>query len=205
MAAACLAAPRRQSRLQDADAGNSGEAGAVLESPQGENTELQRRLRSLLLHALSLWRMNQFDCQAIEHVLDCLQQKINKFENKVGDIQSAAAGKAWLKIKQMVDELLLQAKAPPNLHVQGATKAQAEAARKFRTRQERQSGIQNICWQGQKMGWQCQIGFRRGAVRKLAYFQFPSFSSRVLPRRRLSRPRCRKPRRTARSSCARAS
>ncbi|CAE7804156.1 unnamed protein product [Symbiodinium sp. CCMP2592] len=175
MAAACLAAPRRQSRLQDAHAGNSGEAEAVLESPQGESTDLQRRLRSLLLHALSLWHLNQFDCQAIEHVLDCLQQKISKFEKKVGDIQSAAAGNAWLKIKQMVDELLLQVKTPPNLHVQDATKAQAEAAHKFRTRQERQSGIQNICWQGQKMGWQCQIGSRWGAVRKARLFPISKF------------------------------
>ncbi|CAE7781975.1 unnamed protein product [Symbiodinium sp. CCMP2456] len=162
MAAACLAAPRRQARLQDACSENLGEARAVLESPQGDNTDLQRRVRSLLLHTLSMWRTYQCDCEAIEHVLDCVQQKINKFENKVGEIQGAAAGKAWLKIKQIVDELLLQVRAPPNLHAQGATKAEAESAHKFRTRQERQSGIQNICWQGQKMGWQCQIGSRQG-------------------------------------------
>ncbi|OLQ13390.1 hypothetical protein AK812_SmicGene2588 [Symbiodinium microadriaticum] len=179
MAAACLAAPRRQARLQDACSENVGEARAVLESPQGDNADLQRRLRSLLVHTLSLWRTYQFDCQAIEHVLDCVQQKINKFENKVGEIQGAAAGKAWLRIKQVVDELLLQVRAPPNLHVQGAipraTKARVEAAHKFRTRQERQSGIQNICWQGQKMGWQCQIGSRQGTVRKARLFPITKF------------------------------
>ena len=87
MAAACLAAPRRKAALQDADSGCSGEASAAVEC-QGTHPDLQRRVRSLLLHALKVWRMNEFDCHAIEHVLELLQRKISKFEDKVGEIQS---------------------------------------------------------------------------------------------------------------------
>ncbi|CAE7804165.1 unnamed protein product [Symbiodinium sp. CCMP2592] len=82
-AAACLAAPRRHARLQDADANGLGDGRTASES-QDPTVDVQKRIRSLLLHALRVWQMNQFDCQAIEHVLDFVQQKISKFEKKVG-------------------------------------------------------------------------------------------------------------------------
>eukprot|EP00439_Symbiodinium_sp_Y106_P051623 s3601_g6.t2 len=155
-AAACLAAPRRHARLQDANGLHEVRTASESQDP---TVDLQKRIRSLLLHALRVWQMNQFDCQAIEHVLDFVQQKISKFENKVGEIQGAAAGKAWLKIKQIVDELLVQEEAPSKTHAKGTTKGH----NKVKTRLERQSGIQNISWVVGKAGWKCERCKRRGA------------------------------------------
>ncbi|CAE7431237.1 unnamed protein product [Symbiodinium sp. CCMP2592] len=164
-AAACLAAPRRHARLQDADAKGLGDVRTASES-QDPTVDVQKRVRSLLLHALRVWQMNQFDCQAIEYVLDFVQQKISKFENKVGEIQGAAAGKAWLKIKQMIDELLLREGSPSDPDVKGATKARAEAAGKVNVRQERQSGLQNINWEAQRRCWRCQWRYREDGIYK---------------------------------------
>ena len=141
MAAACLANPRKKARLQDADATDIGEVGTAPES-HDVASDLQKRIRSLFLQALHVWQMNQFDCQAIEHVLDFVQQKILKFENKAGEIRGAAAGKAWLEIKQMIDDLLLRAEARSKPHAKGGRKVPAKAVP--RVIQERQSGIQNI-------------------------------------------------------------
>ena len=167
-AAACLAAPRRHARLQDAK--GLGEVRTASES-QDPTVDLQKRVRSLLLHALRVWQMNQFDCQAIVHVLDCVQQKISRFESKVGEIQGAGAGKAWLKIKQMIDELLLRVEVPSNPHAPGAT--QAQASRKPNVRLERQSGIQNITWQSTNQGWKCQWEHRQGGTRRQYARLFP--------------------------------
>eukprot|EP00439_Symbiodinium_sp_Y106_P029266 s1240_g3.t1 len=153
MAAACLAAPRRKAALQDADSGCSGEASAAVEC-QGTHPDLQRRVRSLLLHALKVWRMNEFDCHAIEHVLELLQRKISKFEDKVGEIQSAAAGNAWLKIKNMVEKMLLHVEEQSSLLVPG-TGAQTQAARRARRTVERQSGIEHIAWRVDTNSWRC--------------------------------------------------
>ena len=158
MAAACLADPRRHARLQHADATDIGEVRTAPEL-QDVAVDLQKRIRALLLQSLHVWQMNQFDCQAIEHVLDWVQQKITKFEDKAGEIQSAAAGKAWLKIKQMIDELLLRVEAPSNPHAKGTTKIPAKAVP--RVVQERQSGIQNISWHSGRMGWECRRDFRQ--------------------------------------------
>ena len=158
MAAACLAAPRRPARLQDAAATNEGEVRTAPES-QDSALDLQKRIRKLLLHALRLWQMNQFDCQAIEHVLDFVQQKIGKFEKKVGELDGAAAGKAWLRMKHAVDELLLQIQPQSSSHVHGA-EAQAEAAHPIkRGRVERQSGIEHITWVAGANGgaWRCNF------------------------------------------------
>ncbi|CAE7881338.1 unnamed protein product [Symbiodinium microadriaticum] len=157
MAAACLAAPRRPARLQDAAATNEGEVRTAPDS-QDSALDLQKRIRKLLLHALRLWQMNQFDCQAIEHVLDFVQQKIGKFEKKVGELDGAAAGKAWLRIKHAVDELLLQIQPQSSSHVHGA-EAHAEAAHPIkRGRVERQSGIEHINWKEGANGgaWICR-------------------------------------------------
>ena len=110
LAAACLAAPRKQAQVQGADTQS-----LVEDRPSnsgGPRTDLQRRVRSLLLHALHVWQINQFDCHAVKHVLDVVHGKIDKFENNVGEIAGAAAGKAWRKIKQAVDNMLQHADAP---------------------------------------------------------------------------------------------
>ena len=135
--------------------------------------DLQKRVRSLFLHAFRMWQTSHFDCQAIEHVLDCVQQKINKFESKVGEIQGAAAGKAWLKIKKMVDELLLRVEAPSISHANGARKAQTKAAQKAKTRLERQSGIQNVTWVVKDASWKCQRSYGKGAIRRQKARFFP--------------------------------
>ena len=171
MAAACLAGPRRHAKVRDADAKDTGEVRAAPEA-QDPTVDLQKRIRSLFLHALRMWQMNRFDCQAIEHVLDCVQQKISNFENKVGEIQGAAAGKAWLKIKQMVEHLLrVETHSKP--HVQSATKAQAEAAHRVGVRLERQSGIQNISWYVKDASWKCKRSYTHGGVRKATARYFP--------------------------------
>ena len=82
-AAACLAAPRRHARLQDVGATYEAEVRAAPDS-RDSTVDLQKRIRSLLLLALRMWQMNQFDCEAIEHVLDCVQRKITKFETEQG-------------------------------------------------------------------------------------------------------------------------
>eukprot|EP00439_Symbiodinium_sp_Y106_P058509 s2891_g8.t1 len=170
--AACLAAPRRHARLNEADARGVGEGKAALES-QDPTADLQKRIRSLFLYALHVWQMNHFDCQAIEHILDCVHQKISKFENNFGEIQGAAAGKAWLKLKQIVAELQLRVEATWNPHAKGATKTQAEAARKVGVRQERQSGIQNIRWNAGRLGWECQRSYGKGVSRRQTSRWFP--------------------------------
>ncbi|OLQ13380.1 hypothetical protein AK812_SmicGene2618 [Symbiodinium microadriaticum] len=182
LAAACLAAPRRDGRPQGADAENfsDAETAAAAES-RDPNPDLQGRVRSLLLHVLHVGRMNQFDCRAIEHVLDFVQQKINKFEDKVGEIAGAAAGKAWLKIKHSVGQLLLPTETPSATEVQGsqvATEMQVEASHQLkphrvRVRLERQSGIQNITWSVVGGSWKCQCFTRNGTKWKNTCRSFP--------------------------------
>ncbi|CAE7452212.1 CCR4-1 [Symbiodinium microadriaticum] len=162
-AAACLAAPHRQAKIQDKDVVDSED---VRES-EGPKTDLQNRARSLLLLALRVWRMNQFDCHAIQHVLDFLQEKINKFEHNVGQIQEAAAGKAWMRIKHAVDALIPVAAAPSSSQLKSAD-AHAQPARdrkpyKAGVRLERQSGIQNISWSVVGAAWECREYSRKGA------------------------------------------
>ncbi|CAE7812270.1 unnamed protein product [Symbiodinium sp. CCMP2592] len=159
LAVSGLAAPRRRAMPQGADVDCSSEATVAMES-RGANPDLQRRVRSLLLHALHVWRINQFDCHVIEHVLDVVQQKISKFEAQAGEIRDAAAGKAWLNIKQAVDELMLRAAAPASSPVSGA-EDEVEAAQRLKPhrvkpRLQRQSGIQNINWSVGRRCWACQ-------------------------------------------------
>ena len=91
---------------------------------------LQRRVRSLLLEALRTWRAGRFECCAIEEALQCIQRKTDKFEEKGAEIRTAAAGKAWLSIKEAVLEVLQR----------GASQAGK------RRPNERQSGIVGISW-----------------------------------------------------------
>ncbi|CAE7319089.1 unnamed protein product, partial [Symbiodinium sp. CCMP2456] len=178
LAAACLAAPRRDGR--PAENFSDAETAAAAESDD-PNPDLQGRVRSLFLHVLHVWRMNQFDCHAIEHVLDFVQQKISKFEDKVGEIAGAAAGMAWLKIKQVVDQLMLSTEAPSVTQVQGsqlATEIHGEASHQLkphrvRVRLERQSGIQNITWSVVGGSWKCQCFTRNGTKWKNTCRSFP--------------------------------
>eukprot|EP00439_Symbiodinium_sp_Y106_P084302 s177_g25.t1 len=167
-AAACLAAPHRQAKTPDDDVADSEEVGTASESEVSITAlqSLQKRVRSLLLLALRVWRLNQFDCHTIQHVLDFLQEKIKKFEDNVGQIQEAAAGKAWIKIKQAVDVLMPGATAPSSSEVQSA-EAQVQVARdhkpyKAGVRLERQSGIQNISWSVVGAAWECREYSRKG-------------------------------------------
>ena len=118
--------------------------------PKGDQLmDIQRRLRSLLIEALRTWRLRRFDCLAIEHVLQYVQDKISKFEESVGEIQGAAAGKAWAEIKQAVDQLLQRA-------VDGHSIPEARGSKRVLLRSknvgivngrlERQSGVQGISW-----------------------------------------------------------
>ena len=183
LAAACLAAPRRDAKPEGADAVpfSDVETATTAAESRDPNLDLQGRVWSLLLHALHVWRMSQFDCHAIEHVLDFVQQKSNKFEDKVGDIAGAAAGKAWLKIKQAVDQLMLPTEAPSVTLVQGsqlATEMPVEASHQLkphrvRVRLERQSGIQNITWSVVGGSWKCQCFTRNGTKWKNTCRSFP--------------------------------
>ncbi|CAE7253254.1 unnamed protein product [Symbiodinium sp. CCMP2456] len=183
MPAACLAAPQRKAMPMphDADVECSSEATLAMESC-GPNLDLQPRVRSLLLHALHVWRINLFDCHAIEHVLDVVQGQINKFEERAGEIRGAAAGKAWLKIKQAVDELMLRAGAPSSSTLPGedfAAEAQVQAAQplkphRVKPRLERQSGIQNINWSVGRRCWACQyFSNKKGMKCKNTIHYFP--------------------------------
>eukprot|EP00439_Symbiodinium_sp_Y106_P023197 s2817_g2.t2 len=186
MAVAGLAAPRRRAAPQGADAECSSEATVAMES-RGANPDLQRRVRSLLLHALHVWRINQFDCHVIEHVLDVVQGKISKFEDRVGEIRGAAAGKAWLNIKQAVDELMLRAAAPASSPVSGA-EDQVEAAQRLKPhrvkpRLQRQSGIQNINWSVGRRCWACQYFSNKKGMKcknTIRYFPVAKFLERGL-------------------------
>ncbi|CAE7476519.1 unnamed protein product [Symbiodinium microadriaticum] len=184
MAAACLAAPRRKATPQDADAECPSEATLAMES-WGPKLDLQPRVRSLLLRALHVWRINQFDCHAIEHVLDVVHGKISKFEEQAGEVRSAAAGKAWLKIKQAV-ELMLRAGAPSSSTLQGedfAAEAQVQAAQhlkphRVKPRLERQSGIQNINWSVGRRCWACQYFSNKKGMKcknTIRYFPIAKF------------------------------
>ena len=177
MAAACLADPRRHARLQDADSDAATDIGEVRPVPESQDPtlNLQKRIRSLFLQALYVWQKNQFDCQAIEHVLDFVHRKIITFEKKAGEIQCAAAAKAWLRIKEMVDELLPRIESQSSSCAHG-TEAQTQDAqhleRKVSVRQDRQSGIQNISWRADTSSWRC-VYYTSSAREKQTSSQFP--------------------------------
>ena len=147
-AAAALAAPRRRATRREVDSEGSEEAKTATQ-PQGPKFDLQRRVRALLLDALKLWRTKQYDRSAIAHVLDFVQMKISKFEDNVGEIGGAAAGKAWLSIKDAVEEMLQGVSAVGEPESEDRV---VEAA--FRKRRlERQSGIRGINWDRLRMCW----------------------------------------------------
>ncbi|CAE7354386.1 unnamed protein product [Symbiodinium natans] len=158
---AALSPPRRQRGQQEAEPEGVDSEGAEVPDCQKDRqlVGMQRRLRSLLLEALRTWRLRRFDCQAIEHVLEYVQGKISKFEDNVGEIQGAAAGQAWVGIKQAVGELLLRAEdgpsAPEAQSTDSATRRakNAKNAGAFKGRLERQSGIQGISWSNRNSGW----------------------------------------------------
>ena len=88
--------------------------------------------------------MRCFDCHSIEEALAFIQQKIEKFEENVGEIRVAAAGKAWLSIKKAVDAVLQR----------GASDAsQKPANASTRRPNERHSGIVGIFWNDGNRRW----------------------------------------------------
>ena len=125
-------------------------------------TVRQKRVRQLLLDALHLWRVKQYDCTAIAHVLDFVQGKIEKFEDNVGDIEGAAAGAIWSSIKQAVNDMLHSAEE----NAQSAERAfPAAKAVGPRNRLERQSGIQGISWL--RFGW--SVSWRDGKLKRIFF------------------------------------
>ena len=102
-------------------------------------------MRSLLLEALRAWRVGRFECCAIEEALQCIQRKINKFEENVAEIRAAAAGKAWLSIKEVVDEILQRGASD--------TGKKQCADTSLRHPNERQSGVFGVIWDRDNRRW----------------------------------------------------
>ncbi|CAE7494218.1 unnamed protein product [Symbiodinium natans] len=162
-------AARRLSQAQLAEVVNT--AAAALAAPRRNLTRKdqvrqqhlwQKRVRQLLLDALHLWRVKQYDCTAIAHVLDFVQGKIEKFEDNVGDIEGAAAGAIWSSIKQAVNDMLHSAEE----NAQSAERAfPAAKAVGPRNRLERQSGIQGISWL--RFGW--SVSWRDGKLKRIFF------------------------------------
>ena len=116
---------------------------------------MQKRVRSVLLEALHAWQVSQYDCHAIEHVLEYIHEKINKFEESAGEIRGAAAGKVWWTIKHVVDDLLSAGSGPGHLEIQDAESVAPleKSARLVKRRLERQSGIQGLSWDASLQRW----------------------------------------------------
>ena len=68
-------------------------------------SELQRRLRRLLLKALHAWRVNNFEGMTM-HLLEHVQMQISKFEDAVGKLSSAASGAVWCQIQRAMREVM---------------------------------------------------------------------------------------------------
>ena len=113
--------------------------------PAEQPLVLQRRVRSMLLETLRAWRIGRFECCAIEGALQCIQRKIVKFEESVEEIRAAAAGKAWLSIKEVVDEMLQR----------GASHTDSKQCpdTSLRRPNQRQSGVFGVIWQSKNWFW----------------------------------------------------
>ena len=141
--------PQALAQEEEAEAKESGQA--MAHTDPGANHDLQRRVRSLLLRALRMWRTSHYDFRVIEHVLGFVHVKIDKFEEKVGDIQDAAAGSSWLAIKDVIGELL-QGVACCASGLQACEDRREPLFRRF----QRQSGVRNICWKKETASWRVQ-------------------------------------------------
>ena len=142
----CPNGPWWEPFLGDADSSPASEPKG---QPAQHSLVLQRRVRSLLLEALRAWRIGRFDCCAIEEALQCIQRKIDKFEEKVSEIRAAAAGKVWLSIKELVDELLHHGASPGASH----TDSKHCADTSLRRSNERQSGVCGVMWDRDNRRW----------------------------------------------------
>ena len=98
-----------------------------------------------------MWRASQYDFGVIEHVLGFVHVKIDKFEEKVGSIQDAAAGRCWQAIKDVIDELQGVARGASGLQA-----CEAKRRERLFRRFQRQSGVQNICWKKEIASWRVQ-------------------------------------------------
>ena len=106
-------------------------------------------MRSLLLEALRAWQIRRFGRHAIEEALAYIQQKIDRFEERVCEIRGAAAGKAWLSIKQAVHDVI--------------HKEASHACKKKPEENEQQSGMMGISWKRHTRRWRvCWQNARTG-------------------------------------------
>ena len=107
-----------------------------------------------------MWRTSHYDFGPIEHVLGFVHVKIDKFEEKVGNIQDAAAGRSWQAIKDVIDELLQGVAHCASGHQACEDKRREQLRRRF----QRQSGVQNIFWQKHISSW--RVEWREAGKRK---------------------------------------
>ena len=98
-----------------------------------------------------MWRTSHYDFGVIEHVLGFVHVKIDKFEERVGSIQDAAAGSSWQAIKDVIDELQGVARGASGLQA-----CEAKRRERLFRRFQRQSGVQNICWKKEIASWRVQ-------------------------------------------------
>ena len=111
--------------------------------------------------------MRRFDCHAIEAALLYIQQKIERFEENVGAIRVAAAGKAWLSIKEAVDGVLQHGveDASKKLHTIESTTRPSE----------RQSGTWGMFWDQHKRRWGISWQDVEAGKRRQVYFSIGKF------------------------------
>ena len=141
----------------------------ALQQPDSHQADLQRRVRLLLLAALRAWRANQFDARVIEHILEYVQVKLEKFES-MGKIHSPTAGAVWVSIQDAVKEIR---RVEGTMQVVQSTSRARRAASDTRMRQlERQSGVQNIGWNSSNMNWQLSV--QEAGKQKRIYFPIAS-------------------------------
>ena len=124
-------------------------------------------MRSLLLEALRTWRIRRFDCHAIKEALAYIEQKIERFEERVGEIRAAAAGKAWLSIKQAVYDMMHQVASQACMGKRADTSARHE--------NERQSGIVGISWDRHCQRWQLSWKDTKTGKQEHSYFPIRKF------------------------------
>ena len=189
-AAAALSAPRRQVMQQhDEETHCLGEAGGGPESMVDK--DVQQRVRRLLLDVLCCWQSLHFDSHTIQEVLEYIQTKLQKFEDNVGELKSAAAGGVWSSIKQAVEDLLYRTdghhcvrscssvarlcipKANSEVtvldegsDVQDYIRKQVPSGGRGFRRLERQSGIPGISWKRSSSCWVLDV--RRAGVKRKA-------------------------------------
>ena len=194
--AGALSAPRLHAVLKDAD-GTHALDDPTIAATNSKDVDLQLSVRALMLDILRLWQERQCDPKGIRAVLEYIQVKINQFEDKVGDVRSAAAGVVWSSIKSCVDQLLgevgadmpseskrvgparpFEPEAPLRNDDEALAPTRKPRAHGFR-RLERQSGTRGITWNQSYAYWAVDFRFegqRRNRCFAIAPFLKQGFS-----------------------------